>query len=338
MSQTQQLNNNSKEPQILYKIRNLGVVFRRRQGIIRRKETIVHAVRDVSFDVYESELLSIVGESGSGKTTIARCLMGLAAPTEGSINFVATEVSKLSNRDLRDYWRKVQLVFQDPFESLNPRMDVFTILSIPLRRLAKENDSSKIEQEVRRLLGEVGLDADEVMYKFPHQLSGGERQRVNIAKALAPNPKVLIADEPITMLDASQRLNILSLLIKLKESRNLTVIMITHDLASARIMSDRTVVMYSGRMVEIGPTERLLTLPHHPYSELILSATPRLVKNRTKSAELGDSGIEESMTIEHGCVFAPRCKYKSQKCLESDPTLLEKSAGHLAACFNALNI
>jgi peptide/nickel transport system ATP-binding protein len=342
MSQTgqRQLTQNNSRKQ-LYQIREVGVIFRRSRGVIRRHETIVRAIRNVSFDVYESELLSIVGESGSGKTTIARCMMGLATPSEGSIRFRDSKVSKFSNRGLLEYWRQVQMVFQDPFESLNPRLDVLDTLSVPLRQLARIKNNKEIELEVLRLLSEVGLDPKDVMYKFPHQLSGGERQRVNIAKALAPNPKVLIADEPITMLDASQRLNILSLLIKLKESRDLTIILITHDLASAKIMSDRTIVMYSGRIVEIGPTEKLLTKPHHPYSELILSATPRLLRREERSDEAnvsyGSLGIEESMMIEKGCVFAPRCKYRTSTCLEVDPPLLERSKAHLVACHNPLN-
>jgi len=337
-----QLIESERRNRALYEVRNLDVIFKRGRGILRRKESVVHAVDDVSFDVYESELLSIVGESGSGKTTIARCLMGLAVASSGSIRFDGSEVSKLSGRKLLDYWRRVQMVFQDPFESLNPRLDVFTTLSIPLQRLSREKDKKKVSDEVSRLLWEVRLDPGEVLHKFPHQLSGGERQRVNIAKALAPNPKVLIADEPITMLDASQRLNILSLLINLKTSRNLTIILITHDLASAKIMSDRTAVMYCGKLVEIGPTENLLTRPHHPYSELILSATPRLTRREARSREMGMSsilaGIEESQSVETGCVFAPRCKYKTAICAESEPALLAKSSSHLAACHNALNV
>lgn len=325
----------------LYEIRNLGVTFRRTSGIFRRRQTVVNAVKDASFDIQESEILSIVGESGSGKSTIARCLMALAVPTRGSIKFGGKEVSKLSGRDLQDYWRSVQMVFQDPFESLNPRLDVFTTLSVPLRRLAGETDSLKLGPEIASLLSEVGLDPDDVLHKYPHQLSGGERQRINIAKALAPNPSVLIADEPITMLDASQRLNILSLLAELKESRNLTIVLITHDLASAKIMSDRTIVMYSGDIVEIGPTSGLLTKPHHPYTELIISATPRLTRRSDRNAGqkslYAQTGIEESSTIEKGCVFAPRCKYKTEICLEVSPPLLEKSKGHYASCHNALN-
>jgi peptide/nickel transport system ATP-binding protein len=337
--QVQQLMDGSSLPRALFQVRDLEVIFTRRQGVFRRKEATVRAVNKVSFDVYDSELLSIVGESGSGKTTIARCLMALATPSSGSVMFGDEEIGRLSGRKLLDYWRNVQMVFQDPFESLNPRLDIFTTLAIPLRRLSKETDERKIAEEVSRLLSEVGLDVNDVIRKFPHQLSGGERQRVNIAKALAPNPKVLIADEPITMLDASQRLNVLSLLIKLKESRNLTIVLITHDLASAKIMSDRTAVMYSGKLVEIGPTKNLLTIPHHPYSELILSATPRLAKRGTRPAEAEYlTGIEESQTIEHGCVFAPRCKYKTQVCLETEPPLMEKSSSHLAACHHALNV
>jgi peptide/nickel transport system ATP-binding protein len=196
---------------------------------------------------------------------------------------------------------------------------------------------------VNRLLSEVGLDPEETIHKLPHQLSGGERQRVNIARALAPNPRLLIADEPITMLDASQRLNILSLLFELRAKRNLTLLLITHDLASAKIMSDRTAVMYSGKLVEIGPTSSILSRPHHPYSELILSATPRLTETLQRAEDALAaasylSGIDEKESKSQGCVFAPRCRYATKICELSEPQLEEKSRSHLAACHNALNL
>jgi len=296
----------------------------------------------VSFDINESEILSVVGESGSGKTTIANCIMALTTPNSGSIKYNGAEVSALRGKKLKDYRREVQVIYQDPFESLNPRLDVYSTLSIPIIRLTNETKQAVIVEKVRRLLSEVGLEPDEAIHKLPHQLSGGERQRINVARALAPGPKLLIADEPITMLDASQRLNILSLLLELKEKRNLTILLITHDLASAKIMSDRTAVMYSGKLVEIGPTDSILTHPFHPYSELILTATPKLTETRevlanTLSAVSYSSGIEESQSIQRGCVFQPRCKYAKKKCVDVEPKLEEKSSSHYAACHYPLS-
>lgn len=262
-----------KEP--VLKVSNLFVTFSKKSGIFKRKSLTVRAVDDVSFQIYQSEIISLVGESGSGKTTIARCILGLTRPNSGSITFDEKEITALKGKSLLAYRRDVQLIFQDPFESLNPRLDVFAIVSIPILRLTDDrNGSSALTEKVARLLVEVRLDPDEVMHKYPHQLSGGQRQRVNIARALASNPRFLIADEPITMLDASQRLNILSLLMQLKMKRNLTILLITHDLASAKMMSDRTLVMYLGKLVEVGPTKEVLSKPHHPYTELILGDSP----------------------------------------------------------------
>jgi peptide/nickel transport system ATP-binding protein len=328
---------------MLLDIANLRVVFKSQGSVMRRSRPVVNAIDNVSFEMYESEILSVVGESGSGKTTIAKCILGLTVPTAGSIKYNGTEVTTLNGKKLKDYRRAVQVIYQDPFESLSPRLDVCTTLSIPIRRLTEETNETRILERVTRLLLEVGLDPKETIHKLPHQLSGGARQRINIARALAPNPKLLIADEPITMLDASQRLSILSLLMNLKAKRDFTMLLITHDLASAKIMSDRTAVMYSGKLVEIGPTSLILSKPHHPYTELILNATPRMsetieVAKAALSAAAYTSGIEESEGKRRGCVFAPRCKYVTPICEETEPPLLQKSESHLAACHNPLNI
>jgi peptide/nickel transport system ATP-binding protein len=329
-------------PNVLLDISNLRVEFTKLRSALRRTRTTINAIDGVSFQVYQSEVLSVVGESGSGKTTVAKCILGLIVPTSGSIKYNGIEVTKLKGKELKDYRRSVQVIYQDPFESLSPRLDVYTTLSIPIRRLTGETDEARITEIVNRLLSEVRLDPKETIHKLPHQLSGGERQRINIARALAPNPKLLIADEPITMLDASQRLNILSLLTEVKAKRAFTMLLITHDLASAKIMSDRTAVMYSGKLVEIGPTHAMLSRPHHPYTELILNATPRLTETTQAAREAlyaagYTSGIEESQGKHSGCVFAPRCKYVTTICNETEPPLLAKSQSHLAACHNALN-
>ncbi len=328
--------NESVNPAPLLQVSHLGVVFTRQRGIFGKSST-VKAVNDISFDIRESEIISLVGESGSGKTTVARCIMRLASPTSGAILYRGVDISSLRGRKSIDYLREVQMIFQDPFESLNSRQDAFTALSIPLRRLSGESNHSKLLERVTQLLSEVGLNPESVMYKLPHELSGGERQRVSIARALASDPKLLVADEPITMLDASQRLNILSLLMELKEKRNLTILIITHDLASAKAMSDRTAIIYLGNLVELGPTEASLSRPHHPYTELILSSTPRLT-GETQVAPGFVHEIDESMEVKSGCVYAPRCKYSTEICGRVEPELLEKSRAHYAACHNSLNV
>jgi len=338
MSQIQ-LNDSGEPPRKspIVRISNLHVTFTKRLGILRKGETTVRAVDDLSLDIYESEILSLVGESGSGKTTIARCLMGLTVPSSGSIKYLGQEVSKLDRHERMSYLKSVQIIFQDPFESLYPRFDVFSTLSIPIRQLRGEKDSAKTRGIISDLLREVGLDPEETIHKLPHQLSGGERQRVSIAKALASNPKILIADEPITMLDASHRLNILTLLLNLKAKRNLTILLITHDLASAKFMSDRIAVMYRGKLVEIGPTDVILSKPHHPYSELILNSTPRLRRGEKTTVDY-TTVIEEISANPFECIFVPRCNYATAECKKVEPLLLEKSKDHYAACHNALNV
>ncbi|MGI0079288.1 MAG: ATP-binding cassette domain-containing protein, partial [Nitrososphaerales archaeon] len=201
----------------LLEVRNLTVTFSKEFGFLGRQHRQTRAVDGASFDLYPSETLSLVGESGSGKTTIARCITALTRPTSGSIKYNGADITRLRGRNLRSYRKEVQIAFQDPFGSLDPFQNVLTTLSIPIRRLAGERNLSKVNDEVSSILEEVGLVPSEVLHKLPHQMSGGERQRVNIARALASEPKILVADEPVSMLDASQRLNLLLLLQELQQ-------------------------------------------------------------------------------------------------------------------------
>ncbi len=326
-------------------MKDLSVTFKRPRGGFIKKSQAIKAVDRVSLELDESDIVSIVGESGSGKTTVARCIMGLTSPTAGSIKYNGVEATKLKAAERWRYWKEVQMVFQDPFESMNPRQDVYTIVSTPIRELLKERRKARVLEIVHEVINEVGLDAERVIHRFPHELSGGERQRVNIARALVSNPRVLIADEPITMLDAAQRLNILSLLMELKRKRNLTILLITHDLASAKMMSKRIIVMYRGKIVEAGETDALLSSPYHPYVELILQATPRLIRssevrgNAPQLAPIEGSSSHYSSTRSSsaaGCIFRPRCKYATEVCEKVEPPLEEKSKSHYAACHNPL--
>ncbi|MGI0080022.1 MAG: ABC transporter ATP-binding protein, partial [Nitrososphaerales archaeon] len=281
----------------------------------------------------------VVGETGSGKTTLARCILALTTPDSGSIKCLGADVARLNGEALRRYRQRVQIVYQDPYESLNPYQDVHKIVSTPIQLLLKEHDRGRIEERVSNVLSDVGLDQNEVMRRYPHQLSGGQRQRVNIARALAPEPELLIADEPITMLDAEQRLNILSLLRSLKDSRKLTVLMITHDLASARLTSDRIIVMYLGKIVETGPTREVVSQPHHPYVELVLDAAPRPQADSLGKDDFYElPSMEDSlMQLKGGCVFAPRCKYAAKLCEDVEPKLTGISAGRQVACHYPTN-
>jgi peptide/nickel transport system ATP-binding protein len=320
----------------VFEVRNLGINFKRNRSFLDRKSPIlVKAVDNVSFDVFQSETLSLVGESGSGKTTIARCLMALVSSYSGSAKFKGKEISQLRGTSLTEYRRQVQIIYQDPYESLNPAQNIYSVLSVPLRRLANLSSENVIKERAATLLTEVGLDTLQVMYKFPHQLSGGERQRVNIARALAPEPSVILADEPVTMLDASQRLGVLSLLMGLRKKRNLTIILITHDLASAKLASERTAIIYAGKIMEIGPTSTVLSKPNHPYTELILQATPKLKLDQVTARIDSRIGRAEQKP-QIGCVFQPRCKYSTSICKEVEPQLLENEETHRVACYHPL--
>lgn len=345
MSQVQlgSVSNYSARPEkALLQVSNLVVEFTKNEGTFFKRSSVTRAVDNATFEVRESEVLAIVGESGSGKTTIARCIMALTNPTSGTIRYNDTDITtKLGGKRLQKYRKEVQIIYQDPFESLNPRDNVFTIISTPLRQLLGIRDHKELVKITSDLLNEVELDPSYVMQRYPHQLSGGQRQRVNIARALAPSPMLLIADEPITMLDSAQRLTILALLKKLKEKRKLTIVMITHDLASAKIFSERILVMYSGKMVELGNTQAVLSNPHHPYVELILRSMPSM-KQISGSSQVGDPNplagfIEDAVKIKQGCVFLPRCKYFTSVCEQIEPILSEKSSLHWAACHNPLN-
>jgi oligopeptide/dipeptide ABC transporter ATP-binding protein len=316
-------------------VSGLNVTFRKSgTGIFRRSQYAVNAVRNVSFELEESDALSLVGESGSGKTTIARCVLGLTKPTSGTILVDGKDITKLRGRGLTELHKKVQIVYQDPFESLNPRHDVSTAISIPLRLLLGLRDNSVIDETVRKLLLEVGLDPERVRHRYPHQLSGGERQRVSIARALAPNPRILVADEPVTMLDAEQKLNILSLLQDLQSTRKLALLYITHDLASARLLSRRTLVLFLGKMVEGGDTNRLFMKPRHPYVELIMEAMPQLDKELSDVQKFSKTLIEESLRVSQGCIYRPRCKYATEICASVDPEWFEMETGRYVACHN----
>jgi peptide/nickel transport system ATP-binding protein len=326
----------------LLEVSDLSVIFKKSRKILGSAEVSdeIRAVDRVSFKIFKSEIVSLVGESGSGKTTVARCIMGLVPTQGGSIMFDGRDVTKLGMAALRNYWKSVQMIYQDPFESLDPGEDVFSIIAAPMKFLAGETRPDVIRKSVKDLLEELDLDPAEIMQKYPHQLSGGQRQRVNIGRALAANPSLLVADEPITMLDAAQRLNILALLKRLQKNRKLSILLITHDLASAKVMSQRTLVMYLGKLVEFGPTRDIMTAPHHPYVELILESTPKLDKrtasNQSKPRQL--TWIEQSEKVRRGCVFRPRCSYATEICENAEPELVERSEGDYATCHNPRNV
>jgi peptide/nickel transport system ATP-binding protein len=292
----------------------------------------LHALQDVSFQVRPGEVVSVVGESGSGKSTTARVIARLIAPTSGEISFNGVDVLKKEPRGPSLHYRsEVQMVFQDPFGSLNSVHSIGHHLARPLKIHKKARGRGETRDAMHELLRTVGLEpAAAYASKFPHQLSGGQRQRVAIARALAPDPKLLLADEPISMLDVSIRMGILNLMERLKHERGLAYLYITHDLASARYIGDRTHVMYAGRMVEGAPSEELVSAPAHPYTKLLLSAVPDPRAQRTRVEARGE--VPSLVEPPPGCPFAARCPHVMTVCREVMPGPVEVAPRHWVRC------
>ncbi|HEX7734720.1 MAG TPA: ABC transporter ATP-binding protein [Ktedonobacteraceae bacterium] len=299
----------------------------------------VHAVEDTTLGLYPGRATALVGESGSGKTTVARMLARLYDPTSGTIRFRGESVSlKHRAEALRQYRSNVQLIFQDPFASLNPVHSIRYHLARPLRIFGHAHSQAEETEQVMSLLNRVSLTpADQFIQKYPHQLSGGQRQRIAIARALAVRPQVLLADEPVSMLDVSIRLDILNLLLRLKDEEQLALLYITHDIASARYFADDTLVMYAGQMVEGGPSEEVTQEPKHPYTRLLLSAAPdpdRIKAGTSGMKEIGARGeIPSLINPPTGCRFHPRCPHAMDVCRQRFPKRTDLGNGHWTHCF-----
>lgn len=315
---------------------HLRKYFPVRQFKLVGPRNVVHAVEDTSLALYPGRALALVGESGSGKTTVARILARLHEPTAGTILFHG-EPEK-SRSDLKDYRRHVQIVFQDPFSSLNAVHDVRYHLKRPLRIHGHAHTSAQETEQVLALLNRVSLSpAEQFIQKYPHQLSGGQRQRVAIARALAARPEVLLADEPVSMLDVSIRLDMLNLLLRLKDEEQLALLFITHDIASARYFAEETLVMYAGQTVEGGPSEEVIQRPRHPYTQLLISAAPdplRLGPDGKSTTTLPARGeIPSLINPPSGCRFHPRCPHAMPVCRQRFPGRTELGGGHWTHCF-----
>jgi oligopeptide transport system ATP-binding protein len=322
----------------LLEARHVKKYFPIRKGVLQREVGRVHAVDDVSFAVREGETLGLVGESGCGKSTLGRTLVRLLEPTEGEIIFQGRPIQSLGTRSLRPLRREMQMVFQDPYASLNPRKRVGTIVSDPMRihNLGSRDDQKR---RVGEILETVGL-SPEHYNRFPHEFSGGQRQRIGIARALALRPKLIIADEPVSALDVSIQSQMLNLLEDLQNEFQLTYIFIAHDLGVVRHVSDRIAVMYLGKIVELSPAEELYTRPIMPYTEALLSAVPipdpDLAEKRERIVLEGD--VPSPINPPTGCRFHPRCRYATDVCKQIEPPLVDYGNGHLAACHHPLNV
>ena len=315
---------------VLLKVENLKKYFPIRQGMFARHIGDVKAVDDVSFELYEGETLGIVGESGCGKSTTGRAIMRLHEPTAGTITFEGVELTALNEEAMRKARRDIQMVFQDPYASLNPRHTIEKILEEPLIVHGMGNAQER-KKKVREYLEIVGLSAYHAK-RYPHQFSGGQRQRIGIARALMTNPKLIIADEPVSALDVSIQAQVLNLMQKLQEDLKLTYIFIAHDLGVVRHISDRVGVMYLGRLVELAESESLYNEPLHPYSQALLSAVPIPDPQFEREQLILKGDIPSPSDPPSGCAFHTRCPKVMEHCKTVVPNLQQVKQGHSVAC------
>ena len=317
-------------PGPLLDVRGLRKWFELRGGLIPRVRAHVKAVDDVSFTLGEREVLGIAGESGSGKSTIGRCVLRLIEPTAGTVLFRGEDVGLYGPQKLKEFRRHAQIVFQDPFASLDPKMKIEEIVGEPLKVQGLVSNRAERRNRVAELLETVALGAGN-LDRRPHELSGGQRQRVGIARALSVGPDFLVADEPVSSLDVSIQAQIVNLLEDLRESLGLAMLFISHDIAVMAHLADRIAVVYLGRIMEIAPTRLLLNQPRHPYTEALLSAVPEPGTKRRKRIVL-EGDVPNSIEPPSGCVFRTRCRYAQPECAGERPALRRAESDHYTAC------
>jgi oligopeptide/dipeptide ABC transporter ATP-binding protein len=322
---------------VLVEARDLVKHFTTRGSAFRGGGDVVHAVDGVSLEVRSGETLGVVGESGCGKSTLGRLLVRLHDPTSGSVHFDGSDITTLSRRRLRPYRREMQMIFQDPYASLNPRKRVGQILGDPFE-IHGGVSREKTRTRVRELLETVGLSPDHVN-RYPHEFSGGQRQRIGVARALALNPKLIVADEPVSALDVSIQAQVINLLDDLQGEYDLTYVFIAHDLGVVHHVSDRIAVMYLGVIVEIAPSDELFLAPAHPYTEALLSAIPAIEGEEEVRREriVLEGEVPSPVAPPAGCRFHTRCRYATEICSTERPPLVDHGGGRFAACHHPLD-
>ncbi|WP_151734399.1 ABC transporter ATP-binding protein [Paenibacillus tengchongensis] len=314
----------------ILEVRNLKKHYPIRKGFFGKQVGSVKAVDGITLSVEKGETLAVVGESGCGKSTTGRAILRLIEPTEGEIAFNGTDVRSLNPEQLRRFRTDMQMVFQDPYASLDPRWTVQRILEEPLRTHAQAG-GGELQAKVEQLMEVVGLSPYQA-HRFPHEFSGGQRQRIGIARALALNPKFIVCDEPVSALDVSIQAQVLNLMQDLQEQYGLTYMFISHDLSVVKFISDRVAVMYLGRMVELAPTKELFARPLHPYTQALMSAVPSPVPGQKKERIVLTGDVPNPETPPAGCAFHPRCPYAMDRCRSEAPVLRELDSGHQVSC------
>ena len=318
---------------VILRVTNLKKHFKIGGGFLGGDGLTIRAVDDVSFAVRRGETFGLVGESGCGKTTLGQTIIRLYEPTSGGIHFNGTDLSTLSSGKLRPIRRDIQMIFQDPSASLDPRMTVGSVIAEPLN-IAKEGGRDERRERVQELLKTVGLNAY-FANRYPHEFSGGQRQRIGIARALALNPKLVICDEPVSALDVSIQAQVLNLLKQLQSQFNLTYLFIAHNLAVVAHISDRIGVMYLGKLVEISEARTIIEQPKHPYTKALISSIPAPQPGRSKNRTILQGDVPSPANPPSGCRFHPRCPIAQSNCSVDEPALLEKAPDHWVACHYA---
>jgi peptide/nickel transport system ATP-binding protein/oligopeptide transport system ATP-binding protein len=328
IEQKSTLTNNKRE---LVQVKNLKKYFPVRGGLLQRVQAWVQAVDDVSFTIYEGETLGLVGESGCGKTTVGRTMLRLVEPTEGSVKFDDINVLKLRGREMKEMRRNMQIIFQDPYSSLDPRMPVGESIAEGLK-IHKIGTSRERFEFVIDTLRKVGME-DYHYRRYPHEFSGGQRQRIGIARALALQPSFIVADEPVSALDVSIQSQVLNILKDLQREFGLTYLFIAHNLSVVEHISDRVAVMYLGKMVELSPREDLFRNPLHPYTQALMSAIPIPDPTLKRERVILEGDVPSPLNPPSGCRFHPRCPVAIDQCSQEEPPFKEKENGHWVACW-----
>jgi oligopeptide/dipeptide ABC transporter ATP-binding protein len=315
----------------LLEVQELKKYFPVKKGLLRRTAGWVQAVDRVSFHIDRRETLGLVGESGCGKSTIGKCILKLLEPTEGRVLFSGKEITRMEPTEVKEFRRKVQAIFQDPYSSLNPRMSVEGLVGEPLR-VHSSISSSELKDQVAELLKKVGLRPEQ-MVRYPHEFSGGQRQRIGIARALALKPELIICDEPVSALDVSVQAQVINLLDDLQDEFSLSYLFIAHDLSVVEHVSDRIAVMYLGRLVEVARDTELYRNPLHPYTRGLLTAIPLPDPRRKKKKMILRGEVPSPINPPSGCRFHPRCSAAEEKCRNEEPALQKAGPDHWVACF-----